>query len=503
MKAMQPSVIKIQDGSDIDYKWVRENVPDAIIVARDWSLGDQQSDMERDPTGTAKHHAAEWLKRKDKLGFDPKRTFVLGINEPKIWSDDGTDAQRVMRVKACTTYTITFLDECKRLGLRAGALQLSVGWPNNTGKDTPPDWSIFPGVEAAIKAGNHCLVTHSYWADLGPDESWGWWGGRILKCPWNVPIIIGECGFEMQVKKNVSSGMRGWMKYITKEQYADQLVDYCNWLSWDSRLLGVCVFLLDYQNVEWGTQDIMPIMKEMVARKGKLLPIGKRPFVPLPANVLRPPKSEAERAAIGAPPVVVPPVVTPPVVVPPVVTPPAGASWQWPLASVEFTQYWAVPEASGSFSRRMNSTGNETYKAHEGVDLRAASGTKVMAAADGVVVYVGFEAKGYGNYIRVRHGAKGAQWDTFYAHLRDVPVLKVGASVRKGDQVGVSGNTGNSTGAHLHFEVRLVKADGTWDTTAPGAIYNGCIDPVTFFNGLSRGVAAGGGSTGYLPIVSQ
>lgn len=490
MKAMQPSVIKIQDGSDIDYKWVRENVPDAIIVARDWSLGDQQSDMERDPTGTAKHHAAEWLKRKDKLGFDPKRTFVLGINEPKIWSDDGTDAQRVMRIKACTTYTITFLDECKRLGLRAGALQLSVGWPNNTGKDTPPDWSIFPGVEAAIKAGNHCLVTHSYWADLGPDESWGWWGGRILKCPWDVPIIIGECGFEMQVKKNVSSGMRGWMKYITKEQYADQLVNYCNWLSWDSRLLGVCVFLLDYQNVEWGTQDIMPIIKEMIARKDKLLSIGKRPFVALPTTVLRPPKSEAERATIATPtPAPTPVPVTPPVVAPPVVTPPAtpAAVMRWPLDVVRVTQWFG--ENPASYARF-------GLRGHNGVDFSATVGTPVKAAADGVVAWVDTDAD-YGNYIRIWHKALGVH--SFYAHLSKQNVV-VGATVKAGDVIGLSGNTGNSTGPHLHFELRPCNALGAYVQTLPG--YGKACDPVAFVAGIERGSALGG-SRVLLPFVAK
>ena len=56
-------------------------------------------------------------------------------------------------------------------------------------------------VREAILRGNHALVLHEYWADLGPSEHWGWWGGRSLKCPWAVPIVIGECGFEMAVKR--------------------------------------------------------------------------------------------------------------------------------------------------------------------------------------------------------------------------------------------------------------------------------------------------------------
>ena len=75
----------------------------------------------------------------------------------------------------------------------------SAGLPTQ-GKDTPPDWSPFHGVEEAIIHNNGALICHEYWADTGPKELWGWWGGRSLKCPWKVPIIIGECGVDMYVK---------------------------------------------------------------------------------------------------------------------------------------------------------------------------------------------------------------------------------------------------------------------------------------------------------------
>lgn len=89
---------------------------------------------------------------------------------------------------------------------------------------------------------------------------------------------------------------------------------------------------------------------------------------------------------------------------------------------------------------------------HEGVDLVAAVGTPVYAAGDGIVV--GAEPKGrYGNWIEIEHGSKLA---TVYGHLSAfAPGIKAGSEVERGQLIGYSGNTGRSTGPHLHFEIRM------------------------------------------------
>jgi hypothetical protein len=86
---------------------------------------------------------------------------------------------------------------------------------------------------------------------------------------------------------------------------------------------------------------------------------------------------------------------------------------------------------------------------HNGVDLAASYGTPVRAAADGVVTRVGYNGA-LGRYIYVRH-ANG--YETRYGHLssRDA---KVGQKVVAGEAIGLEGSTGNSTGPHLHFEIR-------------------------------------------------
>lgn len=453
MQVMQPNVIKIQDGGPPDYQWVRDHCPASLVLARDWAIGEQHSDMAAAPEVTGKRHAQFWADKRAALGFIQDNTICLGINEPKIWEPG--------QLAACAKYTLAFLDECKRLGLRGGALQLSVGWPNNSGPDTPPVWSGFVGVKEAILRGNHVLVTHEYWADKGPKgESWGWWAGRILKCPWDVPIVIGECGFEMAVKKPVDYDKRGWRAYITPDAYADQLVEYHNALVTDPRIRGVCVFSHDYANNEWWTVDVHDAYPAIKARKAKLLNV--LPYTP---------------GSIPVP----PPVEPPPVVVPPAATP----TMRWPLDTLRITQWYGEnPAAYAKFGLR----------GHNGVDFGCAVGTPVKAAADGVVMYVADDPAGYGLYIRIWHKALGVH--SMHGHLSKQSV-KVGDAVKQGQVIGLSGNTGNSTGPHLHYELRLCDANGMYMEPLPG--YGKACDPVTFYGLLNNAAVAGGGGSNYFP----
>ena len=87
---------------------------------------------------------------------------------------------------------------------------------------------------------------------------------------------------------------------------------------------------------------------------------------------------------------------------------------------------------------------------HTGVDLAVPTGTPVYAAAAGTVVKAGWSG-GYGYLVVIDHG-NGYQ--TYYAHNSRLCV-SVGQSVSKGQNIAYSGSTGNSTGPHLHFEVRI------------------------------------------------
>jgi murein DD-endopeptidase MepM/ murein hydrolase activator NlpD len=117
----------------------------------------------------------------------------------------------------------------------------------------------------------------------------------------------------------------------------------------------------------------------------------------------------------------------------------------WPEPQAHISQpfgpssYWFEP-AYGSYPHF-----------HTGIDLVEPFGSPVYAADDGVVALVGSSSSGYGNYVVIAHSGG---LDTLYGHLA-TSLVKVGDRVTQGQPVGMEGSTGNSTGAHLHFELRI------------------------------------------------
>jgi murein DD-endopeptidase MepM/ murein hydrolase activator NlpD len=108
--------------------------------------------------------------------------------------------------------------------------------------------------------------------------------------------------------------------------------------------------------------------------------------------------------------------------------------WQWPLEAVEISSPY----------------GERGAKFHQGIDLRAKVGTHVLAAAAGEVVYVGSKIKGYGRMVVLKH-ENG--FYTVYAH-HSKNLVKMGNKVEQGQTIALSGKSGRSHGAHLHFELR-------------------------------------------------
>ena len=113
-------------------------------------------------------------------------------------------------------------------------------------------------------------------------------------------------------------------------------------------------------------------------------------------------------------------------------------------------QVWPVRGwVTSPFGKRTSPfTGIPTF--HEGLDIAAQTGTPVVAPADGVVLRAGF-SPGYGNMVELSHGY-GIR--TVFGHNSRLNV-KVGQQVKRGDIISYVGDTGSSTGPHLHYEVRL------------------------------------------------
>ncbi|MCL2503339.1 MAG: M23 family metallopeptidase [Coriobacteriia bacterium] len=115
---------------------------------------------------------------------------------------------------------------------------------------------------------------------------------------------------------------------------------------------------------------------------------------------------------------------------------------------------WPVPS-----SRRVTSYfGYRTHpifgdrRLHTGLDIGASQGSVIVAAGSGTVIYTGYRG-GYGNTVMIDHG-NGVV--SLYAHQANGSIMvQTGQKVASGEQIGKVGSTGNSTGPHLHFEVRV------------------------------------------------
>lgn len=126
-----------------------------------------------------------------------------------------------------------------------------------------------------------------------------------------------------------------------------------------------------------------------------------------------------------------------------------------PQLMLKGTKSLSTLVGTGSFTSPMGRLeisspyGSRGGSRHTGVDLRNPIGTPIYVVDDGVVTFASYQGT-YGNLVKVSHG-NGIE--TYYAHCSKL-LVSVGDVVRKGDQIATVGNTGRSTGPHLHFEVR-------------------------------------------------
>ncbi|MFJ4736564.1 M23 family metallopeptidase [Streptomyces sp. NPDC088770] len=144
-------------------------------------------------------------------------------------------------------------------------------------------------------------------------------------------------------------------------------------------------------------------------------------------------------------------------------------------AAAQSAVAWTAPVKQFALSAGFNQAGGHWAHKHSGQDFAVPTGTKVVATHGGTVVKAGSNGAGdgpaYGNAVVIKH-ANGTY--SQYAHLSRVDV-RVGQVVGTGQHIALSGNTGNSTGPHLHFEIR----------TTPN--YGSALNPLAYLR--SQGVA--------------
>ncbi|WP_103570967.1 SH3 domain-containing protein [Bacillus thuringiensis] len=120
-----------------------------------------------------------------------------------------------------------------------------------------------------------------------------------------------------------------------------------------------------------------------------------------------------------------------------------------------------IKPAAGSYS---SGFGKRDGHMHYGLDIAASGNVPVVAAADGIATRSYYSAS-YGNVVFISHNINGQTYTTVYAHLNSRSV-SVGQSVKQGQQIGIMGNTGQSEGQHLHFEIHK----GEWNDQKSNAV---------------------------------
>ncbi len=118
-----------------------------------------------------------------------------------------------------------------------------------------------------------------------------------------------------------------------------------------------------------------------------------------------------------------------------------GGEFRWPTQATRITSRYGTRKDPITKKTSM----------HTGIDIGASMGSNIYAANSGKVVVAGWSSKGYGNYVVIDHGGGKS---TLYAHMSKIKTTK-GATVTKGDVIGLVGSTGYSTGPHLHFEILI------------------------------------------------
>ncbi len=434
MAALRPPIIKIVNPSRdrISEAFARID-PNGHVALRYHPISEQQAELAANPATLGAIHAHYWIQQINTIykEFDRSRLYVMGLNEPSI--HNAVEATRV------AIYTESFLKTLQPQNIRSYVFNFSVGWPREEAGRII--WDELLHLESLINATNSVGCVHEYWYPTVM-SGWGSYGNRISRCPMKIKFVIGECGYTRQLAQLPQPW--GWDGNITPQTYAQMLWDYADKVD-PGKVLAVLPFTTSFGGEEWRNKDTAKAHADILARKHNFT--WPSPWPRYTEPPVEPP-TESDPMMIIAP--------------------------------------KHTGKVSGYYGSLYTNSAGGKY-AHEGLDISMPTGTPIYAAADGLVAWADplqSENSAYGIYCRVYHPQLNICG--FYAHLSRCDV-KTGNSVKQGQLLGLSGNTGNSTGPHLHFEIRLMTTGGAY-RTGVSAHANARVDPVAWLAGW---VAAG------------
>lgn len=249
-----PFVKVVWDGSTLPY--LEDIPPDAKIIWRNYPLSEQfhagfSAETPEQAAEAYVKNAQEIVDYCEARGVPRSRLLFEGPNEFPVWQHGYEGFARLEAAR---------LRGLHRIGCFGVACNLGVGWPHNTGPDTPPVWDWAAPIVAEFRPGDY-FGAHEYWAFDGPLQNWTWWGGRVLSMPYNVPILITECGIDGGVL-GAGHVKQGWydLEYGTLDDkahtYIDDLWHYANLMRADPRVQGLLIYTYDGNRDDWGRMDI-------------------------------------------------------------------------------------------------------------------------------------------------------------------------------------------------------------------------------------------------------
>lgn len=280
--ALQPRVIRILDPDVQQIADMHALAPNAIIAPRTWVIDDNGGAAVRnlmaDPVGTGYDHAQQYAAQWDRWTREAAQRGLRLPNVDRILFNSANEPNQGGTPDKIATYNLNFLQRCTELGICAAALCLGVGWPDNTGPDTPVNWTPYAELPAAIKRNGGMLELHEYNYKTGPQDGWRWLAGRHLQCPFDVPILLGEIGIDNYVDKarwDREGGNRGWQGNVSPDTYAE-MIEYHISHS-DSRVVAGLIFITDFRNREWQSFDTGSAHQALLARKDSMIPQAAPP----------------------------------------------------------------------------------------------------------------------------------------------------------------------------------------------------------------------------------
>lgn len=390
------------------------------VALRYHPISEQQAELAQNPVALGVSHAQYWINQLNTTykEFDRSRICVMGINEPSI--HNAAEATRV------AVYTESFLKTLQPHGIRAYVFNFSVGWPREEAGRIV--WDEFLYLEDLINATRSFGCVHEYWYPTVM-SGWGSYGNRISRCPMKIPFVIGECGYTRQLAQLPQPW--GWDGNITADSYSAMLWEYADKVS-PGTVFAVLPFTTSYGGMEWLSKDTAKAHSAILARKHNY----DWPS-PWPSYV------GAEE----------PPVTDPKLII--------------------------YPKFTGHISGYYGSIYSGAKTSHSGLDISCPVGQPVYAAYDGICAWSDVDPGGYGEYVRTYHPELGICF--LYGHLSERRI-STGNSIAQGQLIGISGNTGNSTGPHIHMSVRWMNANGSYKA-GMSAHANARIDPLGWLAG--------------------